>query len=812
MSSKVSRIKRFLLIASMLAIVAPLCGCNSDGNNGAAGAPGLSAYELAVDNGFTGTEAEWLASLEAVQAAQAIPESCAVCHDDIKTQHAATNVPTVGALASDDATGDLVITFNVAVDGVSSDAYTLRRGYVNYDDPANPLLDPLVTYKTTFVRDSITADVVFSADGGGDYTITVPAAEIVADSTYLFQLENAADGTRPVVIVQYGAAHLRDLVSQEGGCGSCHGDYPALSEKFNHYAVGGNDCQICHSQYSRSTTFISKNAAGAFVEAGSFLGTNLTEYIHGIHSSHNRPDGVYYRTTVSDAEYTTEDRYSIGYPSDMRNCNKCHVTDAQLAAAANAPVSGYLCFSCHESWDGFVRLHDGPDVAPADGEPDYEAGDFIFAATSFHRDFPVTYNCQNCHTDGFKDTAASFHTDFQDDAHYNSFYGGKDISFANPNEVSFTVTGVTKVDDAVTFTWTASNAGGAVNPCNTDINAGPTFQDLRAYLAYAKGDDWVNDGVGTAPGQPLSALKLFTSLTTTCAANVATTTGLTVSPAATYAEKALLAIGGKPLDMHADAGEAFFVRVPSPNYTFSMANGAAATPRRDAVDSTKCTGCHAGTLYQHGGDRVDNDELCVICHNPASNDKNNRLTKFQIVNADGTVDTDSTYDGKTGQTYDLRTMIHSIHGVGKEGTPWVIYRSRGIYSFVPPVYEEIDGDLFERAYPKPTGWPADGQTIYGSDNGSTIAHNWIVVHYPKPVSDCQACHNDEAYEAPDQTKAVAVTQDAGTDWTDQSDDLVIGPAAAACTACHNTASVRSHAEIFGYKAVVTKDAMLEMSN
>ena len=35
----------------------------ADGSPGAAGSPGLSAYQIAVNNGFVGTEAEWLASL-----------------------------------------------------------------------------------------------------------------------------------------------------------------------------------------------------------------------------------------------------------------------------------------------------------------------------------------------------------------------------------------------------------------------------------------------------------------------------------------------------------------------------------------------------------------------------------------------------------------------------------------------------------------------------------------------------------------------------------------------------------------------------
>jgi OmcA/MtrC family decaheme c-type cytochrome len=411
-----------------------------------------------------------------------------------------------------------------------------------------------------------------------------------------------------------------------------------------------------------------------------------------------------------------------------------------------------------------------------------------------------------------KKTAADFHNDFQStDSHYDSFYGGTDISFDNPNDVGFAITGVTKSGDNVSFTWTASRNGVAVNPCDNTL--GWNFRGLGAYLAYGVGDDWVNDNVITAtssnpidsPGQPKSARNLFTSLNTTCASNVATTTGLQVSANTGYAAKALLAIGGKPLDnLEVTIGgvpttKQFFVRVPSPTYAFSMADGAAATARRNIVNNDKCLNCHQGTMYQHGGDRIDNAQMCVVCHNPSSADKNNRLTKYQIVNADGTVNRDATYDGKSNETYDLRTLLHAIHGAEKRANPFVIYRSRGIYAFAT------------KGAAKPAGWPDDGVTIYGSQNGSTIGHNWTVIHYPQPANNCLACHYAGTYEAPDQTEAAALTVEPGTDWVSQSDDVSIGPTAAACTACHATSVNRSHAQNEGYLANVIKEDMVEMA-
>jgi OmcA/MtrC family decaheme c-type cytochrome len=796
---KEETVRKLTMSLGILALIVPLLFLGCSGDDGAPGQAGLDGT-----NGLDGQDGQDLT-------AAATPESCSVCHVDVKGIHAATGVAsaTGGTPALDN--GNLVITFSATLDGAASSAFTLYRGYVVWDNTAKATGTlPRVssnqrdTLYSAADNGAVTTNVGLGFSvAAGTYTVTVPAAYVIDNSTYMFVLKATGAANRPASFTTWQAgAPFRDLVS-DTGCASCHGPYPAWqsasqkAEPFQHYAVGGSKCTYCHSNYNRNVNIISGDPAGTLVDTGALLnGTNLVEYVHGIHNSHNMPSGIYFRSTSSGPERW----YSVGYPSDMRNCSKCHTTSAQLAAAVTAPVSRALCFSCHQSWDGFVHGHDA-----ADGS--YKAGDKIFAASNAHRTIALDKNCMDCHSGvtGIDD-AGDFHSDFQStDAHYDSFYGGKDISFENPDQIQFKIDSVTKTGDNVAFTWSATKGGVAVNPCNTNLDSGPVFNytgnNLGAYLAYAKGDDWVNDGVSTTPGQPEGAKNLFTSLSTTCAGNVATTTGLNISTAAAArsATKVLVAIGGKAKTKHAATGNAYFVRVPSPTYAFKMADGSAATARRKIVDNAKCTGCHAGTMYQHGGDRIDEVQMCVVCHNPSSNDKNNRLTRYQIVNAAGEVDTTKTYDGKTGESYDLRYLLHAIHGVNKENNTLVIYRSRGVYAFAT-----ADAAL-------PTGWPDDGQTIYGSTNGSKIGHNWTVIHYPKAVNDCEACHFPGTYEAPDQTKAVGLTVDAGTAWADQSDDLVIGPTAAACTACHSTAPVRSHAQTFGYKAVTDKDAMVQLS-
>jgi OmcA/MtrC family decaheme c-type cytochrome len=818
-----------LLMCSIFLIV-PLmfygCGSGSDGAPGATGATGPPG-----GTGAGGTDVTL----------NPVPESCDVCHGvgkirEVRVVHAITGVASATVVANTiDGSGNLVVTLNAKIDGVNSDIFTLRRAYVNIDNAAQLTGTEPVPVLTTFQRITLNVDnvanpafVAFASTGSGNYTATVPVAFVFDNATYLFQLQDPAPSItteRPIAVVTNGTRHLRDLVA-DTGCASCHGPYPAWSANFQHYAVGGSDCQICHSQYRRTMEARTLNAGGTIDNLTTARGTNIVEYVHGIHNSHNMPGEQYFRSNPANTDpedLNTEERYSVGYPSDMRNCVVCHETPAQQVTIAAAPVAYFLCMSCHQSWDGFTNTSVGGSLA-------------------FHRGFAPDADCMvsGCHGSlPAKNEVADFHDLFEgSDSHLDSFYRGEDISFNNPDNVLFNITGITKAGDNVTFTWVATKNGAAVDPCNDNISNGPTFRSLGAYLGYAKGDDWVNENVSAtqAPGQPLGARNFFTSLQTTCASDVATTTGLVVATGANaYAEKAVLAIGGKPLNRGtftigaADVARDYSVRVPSPTRAFSMTDGSAVAARRNAVVTDKCNRCHRGTLYQHGGDRVDNEQLCAICHNPSSSEKNVRANRgpgssggYAILNPDNTVNTSATYDGKTAETYDMRYLLHAVHGAEKREKPIVIYRSRGIFAFAAPRYRIEGNDRISIPHPRPEGWvDGPGQPVFGSLDLDNQTHTWTTVHYPKPPNDCFACHNDDAtqFSAPaDQTKSVAVTVDPGTSFPLQNDDLVIGPTAAACTACHESTGpagipVQRHATFdFGYKAVVAKEVMLEKAS
>ena len=255
-----------------------------------------------------------------------------------------------------------------------------------------------------------------------------------------------------------------------------------------------------------------------------------------------------------------------------------------------------------------------------------------------------------------------------------------------------------------------------------------------------------------------------------------------------------MALQGKPgVVSPASATELLRVRVPTPTFDWLLGTDTPAVARRNVVDTGQCLKCHVGSLYQHGGNRVDNVDMCILCHNSASNEKSVRVGMG--------VDASEAYDGKVGETFEMKTMLHRVHSAGEAGSPpYLVYRNRGIYAFAP------DESLIPN-------WPGTGQqVVFGSDfsdtdgtpGDRTTNHNFESPTYPRGIYDCAACHSATfASVIPDQTEAMATTTDAGNracapggvgcDWSDQLDDTLQGAATTACITCHKDGAAKGHA-------------------
>jgi len=803
-----------LVLAGLLASALVLGGCSGDDGDDGISIEGKSAYEIAVDNGFVGTEQEWLDSLtgtpgtDAPAAEVTALESCTLCHkaggfDDPVVTHALTDqvvvsnvvVTDTGVDADVNGQNEVTIEFDVALNGAPTSVMdTLFRVY-RYSESVVPhatYTSGGVTYDVVNDFERVSIDIAGGqatlAEAGGSYTVTVDETPPAGNVTYYVTV--AQDGTETLPAAT-AVGHLngpaRSLATDQA-CVNCHGDYVFREpndddSEYGHHGAnpyGVEACTVCHTRYNSTQRGVA--------------GSRLTAYVHGIHNSHNMPAGGYDRN----ADGTID--FEVTYPTYMQNCSVCHDTPASLAAVNAAPVSYWLCMSCHDSWEGFT-------FSSATAAP--------FKA--YHESLPADSDCLACHTGG---GAAPNHvnvTDFHNGLQTERagvIWDGQDLSIVEGDKVDMQITGVSyPTATTMAVTWTAAYNGAPVDPCNAVAAAGaPAFHaavadaatgqansNMSLLRAYGQGDDWVNAGIGTAPGQPVS-----TNLSTTntqCAANVATTTiDLTAGELATTATKGIVALQGKAqADLGVDynlatAGNQSVdqVRSKTPTYQFVVGTGAADVARRAIADTAACLKCHVGSLYQHGGNRVDNVDMCVMCHNEASSEQNVRV-------GDG-VDATEAYDGKPGMTYGFKSLLHGVHGAGETGDIVMCYRTMGIY-----VWTAEDTVI--------PNWPGTGsQTVYGSNpsgtnpDGTTRVHNLHIPTYPRAMNDCQACHGtnlDTDGYVPDQALSVATTVDAGVDpWGNQLDDKLMGTGAATCVSCHSDAQAKAHASQNGWAPAV----------
>jgi OmcA/MtrC family decaheme c-type cytochrome len=723
-----------------LAAFLGLAGCEGDdGKDGAAGTPGAPGAP-----GTPGTPGEQGPPGGTVS----VPlESCAVCHSEgsfasAPAAHEVSDLGAFSAFAVAPDNGDLVVSFNATVDGAPAADATLYRAYT-WNGTARTTLVPAPTVPVVAT--------VFSNNGGGNYSLRLVggvAAFGAENNRYLVILRTGANQLEIAAVGDYPAGiPLAGLASNQA-CIDCHGDSGevgrfAPTRAGGHYSapMSVDACVVCH--------------IGGTPGQGPSYG-QIAEIIHGIHNSHNFPGGEF----VSRRPTT----YDVTYPTYMSNCSVCHSDDnvvpaagvSALAAANAMPVTGPGCFSCHGSMEGFD-----------------------FTETFNHAGMTVETNCAQCHDGNIaRATVAEFHNGIVTERG-GLIYAGVDTSVTEGAKFDWEITGIVDDGTNLAISWQASYDNVAVDPCNATLGAtAPLFHlgtgaNLSMLRSYAQGDDFILGQNTGAPGQA-NAVNV-TATNTACVGNVATTT---IPVDAVDAERGIVALQGKPRIVSPVPGDTapYAVRAVTPTREWTVGGTALAMAeeRRNIVDTGECLKCHVGSLYQHGGNRVDNVDMCIICHNPASSE--------QSVRVGFGVDSSEAYDGQVGETYEMKTMLHRIHSAGTEGSPpYVIYRTRGIYAWAP------DESLL-------ANWPGTGsQIVFGSDN-VTQPHNFHAPTYPRALNACYACHTTDFAVLPDQTQAMATTIDAGAaPWINKIDDTLQGAQTTACVTCHTDGATKGHA-------------------
>jgi OmcA/MtrC family decaheme c-type cytochrome len=645
---------------------------------------------------------------------------------------------------------DVVINVNIKVDGENRDDLTNFAAVARYFPNEEG---------THWIYESAAVDpFTVTHTGNGNYTITLTGWNPGGVPTsYMVRLNNNSSTHPEANITAHLTAngeHVRNIAGNQA-CINCHGDYIFVgadgeytSDRIYHRtSYGVESCTTCHQREGRE---------------------NLPRYVHGIHNSNNLNGDYGSAITVKNNW-----NYAVRYPGDMANCAACHDTDEGLNYVLAQPVTWENCMSCHggsfatdpaQAWRGFS------DELPA-----------------YHQVMDADENCANCHNDGGLARAAV--------GDYHRGYSDSGLAQKAAREFfQVEIIGVERVDaDAGRYkiSWTAVNPtdnDAAYDVCGTTAVAGlgdVTFAPL-VRLGYFEpgGDDITNKGrpfVGGVTGQPGNA----NGVETTCENGIASTTFTLHDDLDPGIIRAMAVL--KP--QATVAGDESYqnnglLRIAALSYSFNIADGAHA-PRRQIVDSAKCLDCHQSVLYNHsaGSGRFDNVDSCILCHNQSATDIGVRLTAFD----EGAIDASNSYDGKDAESFNLAYNMHAIHGAGVSNAFYVIYRARGIYGYggteTVPDYWPLDDEGAPKTYV-----PASDLALTRGSGG--VPHYLKQVDYPRPLTDCTACHIEGTYGVPDQRKAVAVSVNfpAGdvTAAGPQNQDLAtqMGPGAAACMSCH----------------------------
>jgi OmcA/MtrC family decaheme c-type cytochrome len=407
---------------------------------------------------------------------------------------------------------------------------------------------------------------------------------------------------------------------------------------------------------------------------------------------------------------------------------------------------------------------------------------------TFHNNIadPETADCATgCHNGAIAPaTVAGFHNGLLTERS-GVIWDGADTSVTEGDKIAWTITDVVDDGTDLTITWQADYDGVGVDPCNATAGPGaPVFfadgnGNLSILRNYAQGEDFILGTRDDRAGQPGST-PAVDDTNTTCAGNVATTV---VPVEATDAMYGRVAIQGKPRlpsPDPADADGLMQVRAFTPTYDWVVGVGGAAPERRAVADSGLCLDCHVGSMYQHGGNRVDNIDMCYLCHNTAANDEYVRVDSYGV-------DPSEAYDGRAGQNFGMKEMVHAVHPAGATGNPIVIYRGRGIYGWATDESQLAN-------------WPGSGDDlpVFGSDDGAgnPVLQNHIfhAPTYPRALNDCAACHVATVELFPDATKAMASTVEAGEPpFGDQLNDVLEGVQTSSCVTCHADSASKAHA-------------------
>lgn len=537
------------------------------------------------------------------------------------------------------------------------------------------------------------------------------------------------------------AAYPRKVTVSTAACNACHDQLAIHGGSRREYT----HCQACHNPG---------------LEAAGWDNSDLMNMVHKIHN--HQMAGAQNLGELGDFSEVT-------YPQDIRNCTRCHQgsdADNTYDNWKNRPTRT-SCGSCH------YNVYFGEDPLPA-GKVQHPLVPN-----------PSNASCVTCHpatgapSSGTGNSIANAHATENKTPNNPQLQGTLATFEYGIDEVTVDASNV------ATIKFWIKKDGAYLNLGTTTIIRPSGFTGGPAFLfAYALPQDGIAapadyNNLGRTAGQPESLSIIGLPI----AAFNPDFSQYTVQRANAFPDGAT---------MRAVALQSYFTQsnggIGKPNgpdlvnigrHTPSVAKAVTGDAvRRIAVESgysggrpVGCLECHE-IFEGHGGQRVSNAQVCVMCHNP------NLSTSARTITATTINPEITALFGANPLLYpevpnNFKELIHGLHGADKRTTNFVNIRNR-----------------------------LNGILLLGDE-----------ITYPGDVSRCGKCHLNNLYQAVETTNRLVTT--AKTTTGDPSEtaaritaarasvpnatDEVISPAASACGHCHDSIQARSHFVLNGGK-------------
>jgi OmcA/MtrC family decaheme c-type cytochrome len=542
------------------------------------------------------------------------------------------------------------------------------------------------------------------APSGFDPTVTNTVAVAGNRDLTSFNLgTNYAGATFNFVPNSSPVTVTRDVIRTQS-CNTCHDSLAAHGG----YAQGMPMCVLCHQPQNADPT------------TGNSLDAKV--FFHSLHMGSSLPTVVGTKTTPG-VPYEI-----IGYMNSVNNfstvvdpamAQRCEVCHSQTTGAAQAKAfltepTRAACGGCHNDIDFATGFSTGPEVNHPGGP---QADDT---------------QCMNCHVPQgempFDASIMGAHVVANDTP--ATYPQNPDTLISS---IVVTITGVTNTnaEQKPVVAFTVKDIHGKAIALND-----PTLEDLQFTMAgpttdygYTSfGSDVTTPGYVGEDGTQGTCNSSGACTYTFLHAIPAGATGTYVI--GVESERLENVLAGTTLAQQVESG------TPNQVFYFSV-DGSAVAPRRTVVAETNCNQCHVHlTLH---GNRRNEPQYCVLCHNPSDTDFATRATA-----------TNAKLKAEPPETINFAVMVHRIHdGVNAAANnpknPYIVVGHGGNPSdFTGVLYPAMNGagdatDLQNCAMCHVDSTEQNDLPLMSNLNQVVDPQGWI--NPVSPISSaCSGCH------------------------------------------------------------------------